>query len=93
MIRENAREQLSGRFDDFLRKAEPEEIRLMEEILGVWDSGIVHAIDGVDEVPIGEAFEFELSRNETYLRVPREMRQQVQDYVNGLRAIADKAVM
>jgi hypothetical protein len=93
MIREDSRTNLSGRFDDFLQRADPEEIRLMESILGTWDSGIVHAIEGVDEVPLGEAFEFELSRNETYVRVPREMRQQAQDYINGLRAIADKAVI
>jgi hypothetical protein len=39
---------------------------------------------------LGDAFEFALGKDATYVKIPRRMLDQVQDYIDALRAIEDK---
>jgi len=91
-IREQTRDVLRDRFEDFMRDGTPEEVHLLSEILGFRDSGIVGGIEGVDEIPLGEAFAYHLGNNETYIRIPRGFRRRIQNYIDALRAVDGKAV-
>jgi hypothetical protein len=92
-IRASRRDQLLDRFGDFMRQATPEELYIMSDVLWLWDCGMVDPIDGVDEIPLGEAFGNALDRNDTYIRIPKDMRARVQRYVDALIAADDKAVV
>ncbi|HWF08033.1 MAG TPA: hypothetical protein VG297_06190 [Bryobacteraceae bacterium] len=92
LIRANFREALKGSFDNFIASASPEEIRLLWAVLNNWDGRNHLPERRYDEIYLGHAFEYELGRNRCYIRVPERMVDQVEKYVDALRAVEDKAV-
>lgn len=90
-VRARARDVLIDRFEEFLQEAKPEEIRLLGAIFHAREGGSFGAVEGVEEIPLGEAFAFELDRNDTYIRIPKGFRARVQKYVDALQAIEDRA--
>jgi hypothetical protein len=90
-IRARNRDLLIDRFEEFLRAAEPEEISILSEILFSRDQGMYDQIEGVKEVPLGEAFGWTLDREETYIRIPKGLRAKVQKYVDALNVIVAAA--
>jgi hypothetical protein len=78
-IRASRRDTLLSRFGDFMRQATPEELYIMSDILWIWDSGVADAIDGVNEIPLGEAFGNVLDREDTYIRIPKDMRRHARE--------------
>jgi hypothetical protein len=89
-IRAREREVLIDRFEDFLGTATPEELRLLSAIFAARNNGIVAPIEGVEEIPLGDAFAGELDRNETYIRIPRDFGDKIAKYIQALQAKADK---
>jgi hypothetical protein len=91
-IRFNVRESLIGEFDSFMGDASPEEQRFMLGVFNGYFSNHHPAEHGSAELFIAQAFEYQLGRDHCYLRVPEHMVDQVQKYVDALRAIEDKEV-
>jgi hypothetical protein len=91
-IRFNVRDTLTDQFEEFMGEASPEEQRFLSEVFLGWDSSHLSAECKRDELFLGNAFEFELGRNGCYIRVPKQMLDRVQKYVDALRAVEDKEV-
>lgn len=91
MIRANAREALEDRLEKFLGCAMPEEIRFLLEVMidhdNVTTASPVHQ---TSELPIGNAFEYQLYRSNAYLIVPARLSEKVDKYIADLMAIEDK---
>jgi len=83
-IREAAREQAREGFDTFLVRVTPEEMRLMAEILGWYESYATSAAT-LNKVPLAEAFSI-LIDTRGYISVPERMEEQVKAYVACLKA-------
>jgi hypothetical protein len=91
-IRANTRENLESDFEDFMQQASPEEMRFLHAVMMDWESRHIAAEAARNEMYLGMAFEYQLERQRCYVRVPERMVKQVEQYVNALRAIDDKAV-
>lgn len=89
-IRATVRERVRRGFENFMSTAAPEEQRLLQSIFEVWESSSLPAEYGSDEMVLGDAFEFALGRNATFVKIPRRMLDKVQQYIDALRAIEDK---
>jgi hypothetical protein len=50
-------------------------------------------VKGVDEIPLGDAFAYELDQHDTYIRVPRGLRAKTQNYIDALKAIESAEVL
>ena len=91
-IRQNARENLEDRLERFLGSATPEEVRFLIGVVETRDS--LSSISPMAEQPfvilLGEAFEYELGRNNTYMAVPERLKDQAEKYVSALRAVEDR---
>ncbi len=88
-ICETALENLEWEFNKFLAEAQPEEVRLMAEILLGWrcDNNWSHQ---TGEIALARHFEDQLQSNKTYIRVPQQFREDVERYVNALLVIEDR---
>ncbi len=76
-IRDNIRQHLAERMAEFLRRASPEDLSLMREVLMFWgcNGGPLQAGYDVQSIVLADAMENEIQRHETdgtYIRVPEE---------------------
>ena len=62
----------------------------MLNVLSNWDHRSFPAENGNDEIYLATAFAEEIDRNTAYMKVPKAMADQVQKYVDALRAIERK---
>jgi hypothetical protein len=90
-IRENERDTLESRLDVFLGGATPEEIRLLSAVMADWENRSHSCPHNYNEIYIAMAFEYQLDQPRCYIRVPERLVDQVEKYVDALRAIEDKA--
>ena len=89
-IRARYRDVLWERFEAFMNKATPEEILILDAIFQYHEGGSVDPVNGVDEIPLGQAFGWVLTENDTYIRIPRDLRTKVQQYINALAVVEGK---
>lgn len=91
-IRARVRETLEEGLERFLGSATPEELRFMSEVLNnYWSISMAVPDSRSTEFPIGQAFAWELGRDDAYLCVPENLRKQVEEYVRALIAVEDRA--
>jgi len=80
MVRANVREKLRVRFEEFLYEGQPEELRLLESILALYES----EGPGEFECRLAEVFMYELGSKDTFVRVARGQVTAVKNFVNFL---------
>jgi hypothetical protein len=89
-IRAMVIETLRERFECFLSEGTPEEHRLMSDILIDHESSN-RGRNAFDELPLGRAFEYQVQAYaRDYVRVPGSMREQVEQYIECLKAVDSK---
>ena len=69
----------------------PEEQHILEEILSMWESFSGGAALRNDEISREDTVNSVPGRNATLIKIPRRLLDQVEKYVNALRAIESKA--
>lgn len=82
-VRETVRTELRERFSDFMDKANAEEIRLLRDIF-ISQESISHGDER--DVPLAEAFSYEVGLNVAYLRVSGRHQQLVEKYIELLES-------
>lgn len=88
-IRAASRESLKRQMADFLWRASAEEVRLLDSILTHWDPG-PFKVNPYGEIPLADAFCYELGEDETYLRVPNRLAVDVQAYLATLMKLTSR---
>ncbi|MDR3739310.1 MAG: hypothetical protein P4L40_09855 [Terracidiphilus sp.] len=84
-IRANVIDTLQCRFEDFVVQGTPEEHRLMLDILQ--DREANGWRDNSNELSLGKAFDYALGKSAPdWVKVPSEMRKQVEQYIKCLEA-------
>lgn len=89
-IREAVREDVMDYFAWFLEQASWEEMHFMNDVLLDWSSRHHHPDFGADEVYLASAFEETVRRDNGWMKVPKDMAEQMQAYLNALRAVEGK---
>jgi hypothetical protein len=84
-IRANVIDDLRDQFRHFLTEGTPEEHRLMLEILRDQEGSARRGV--LNELPLGQAFDYALGNSAPeWVKVPNGMREQVDKYIECLRA-------
>jgi hypothetical protein len=82
-IRERAREECADGLQDFLNQANPEELRLMQEVMVAYRSA--HNNDlAYGELGIASAFMEQVNQKVNYVRVPEKLLADVENYIHAL---------
>ena len=95
VIRFNVRARAEGVFREFMSHASPEELALMAEVLATRESQSFPSWSKSDEIFLATAFDDVVERRgqKSYIKVPGHLVDQVEKYIDALRAIEDKAAL
>ena len=89
MARANVRRSLEGRFEEFLGNARVHELYLLDNILVDFGSRNGGPEAESAESPLAEAFMLALDSDDTYVKVPRDCVDLVEEFLETLDSIPD----
>jgi hypothetical protein len=86
MARANLRRQLRSHFESFLGGARVQDLYLLDNVLMDFDNGGAGADADTAESPLAEAFMLALDSDDTYVKVPSERIEAVEQFLGKLDA-------
>jgi hypothetical protein len=91
MVRANLRGNLEERFEEFMTAARMHELYLMLEVLESFDGLTGGPNDEAAESVLAEAFMREIESDQTYVKVPRDRVEAVEEFLETIDSIPDDA--
>jgi hypothetical protein len=89
MLRANLRGKIEEQLATFLAKARMQELHLMHDVLENFENSAGGSGDESAESALAEAFMYELDSDDTYVKVPRDRVEAVEEFLETIDSIPD----